>query len=44
MWYCASMDIRHLYEVVLKHFKFFDKAAGVSVDVSWVIQDATPVS
>ena len=24
--------------------KFFDKAAGFSVDVGWVIQDATPVS
>ena len=22
-------------------FKFFDKAAGVSVDVGWVIKDAT---
>ena len=25
-------------------FKFFDKAAGFSVDVGWVIKDATPVS
>ena len=25
-------------------FKFFDKAAGFSVDVGWVINGATPVS
>ena len=25
-------------------FKFFDKAAGFSVDVVWVINGATPVS
>ena len=25
-------------------FMFFDKAAGFSVDVGWVIYDATPVN